>query len=270
MRPRPAQDGFALVVVLWTVALLSLFVGSLSRAARIESRWASFDGKQAKAAVIAESGMWVALSAALSSGPERPLTFVVEVGAGAAEVRVEPVSARLNLNAADPAVLAALLGDSTSSTVERSELAARIVDWRDADSERGDGGFEDADYAASTSGGAAKDAPFYTVDELRAVAGIDEAAYRRIAPFLTVFGSEPGVDVRFARQDLAQLLGAGRGPGADEPVLLPTVGIMSIKGVGTFEDVRAGEIAVVYLTGNSTRPYEILSWHSGTLDALEN
>ena len=259
MKWRAGQSGVALLVVLWTIALLSLLVGSSSRAARVDARAAGLNGREVQAAVIAESGIWAAVSAMLASEQERPASYTFSVGGGSAEVRVQPVSARVNVNATDVSTLTSLLEGSALTATERSDVAQRIVDWRDAAAERGDD--------------RAKNAPFYTVDELRQVPGMDDTTFRGIAPFLTIFGADAGPDLRFASEELARTLGAAaqtstRNGGETEP--LPPVGVMSVSAVGVVGDVRAHVAAVVYLTGRPLPLYEILSWHDAVPGALEH
>jgi general secretion pathway protein K len=259
MKFRARQSGIALIVVLWTIALLSLLVGSAGRAARIDGRAAGFHGREVQAAAIAESGIWAALSAMLASEEERRAGYKFTVATGTAEVQVQPVSARININAADVSTLMSLLGGSALTATERGDLVRRIVDWRESAEERGDE--------------RAKNAPFYTVDELRQVPGMDEATFRRIAPFLTVFGGDAGPDFRFASEELVRTLGATpqafqRNGGETEP--LPPVGVMSFSALGVVGDVRAQVAAVVYLTGRPSPPYEILSWHDAVPGALEH
>ena len=259
MRSRASQSGITLIVVLWTIALLSLLVGTSSRAARIDARAAGFHGRDVQAAAIAESGIWAALSAMLASERERPASYTFTVGGGTAEVQVQPVSARVNVNATDVSTLTSLLDGSALTATERSDLIQSIVDWRASAAERGDD--------------RAKNAPFYTVDELRQVPGMDEATFRRIAPFLTVFGADASPDFRFASEELARTLGAMPQTAAlddGETEALPPVGIMSFSAVGIVGDVRAHVAAVVYLTGRPLPPYEILSWHDAVPGALEH
>jgi general secretion pathway protein K len=259
MSLRERQSGVALIVVLWTVALLSLLIGSSSRAARVAGRAAGLNGREVQAATIAESGIWAALSAMLANEQERPASYTFTVGGGTAEVQVEPVIARLNVNATDASTLTSLLEGSALTDAERSDLARRIVDYRDAAEERDDD--------------RAKNAPFYTVDELRQVPGMGETTFRRIAPFLTVFGADAGPDFRFASDELARALGATAQASAlnDGPSKsLPSVGVMSVSALGVVGDVRAHVAAVIYLTGRAIPSYEILSWHDAVPGALEH
>ena len=53
------------------------------------------------------------------------------------------------------------------------ELAAAIIDWRDADSTVTTGGAEDETYARLTPAYKCKNAPFESIDELRLVSGMD-------------------------------------------------------------------------------------------------
>lgn len=73
-------------------------------------------------------------------------------------------NSKLNLNTATAEMLE-LLPRMTP------ELAAAIVDWRDEDTEPGEGGAEDETYARLNPPRRAKNAPFETVDELRLVYG---------------------------------------------------------------------------------------------------
>jgi general secretion pathway protein K len=262
MSSKGRQKGVALIVVLWTIALLSLMVGSASRAARIEGRSASFHGTDVQAAVIAESGIWSALSAMLSNEPISQASYTFAVAEGTAEVRVQPVSARINLNTTDASTLKSLLDGSELTAAQRTTLIARIVDWRDATEERG-----------VALDGRMKNAPFYTVDELRQIPGLDEATYRQIAPFLTVFGGDAGLDLRFASDELVRALGVvpqQPASGGHQAERLPSVGVMSISALGVIGDVRAHVAAVVYLTGRPSPPYEILSWHDAVPGSLEH
>lgn len=72
-------------------------------------------------------------------------------------------SSKLNLNSAAASMLELLPGMST-------ELAASIVDWRDSDSDPGDGGSEDDFYARLNPAYRCKNAPFESIEELRLVA----------------------------------------------------------------------------------------------------
>ena len=72
---------------------------------------------------------------------------------------------KVNLNTANASMLRALPGLD-------SEIAASIVDWRDADSEPTDGGAEDEYYLALPRPYRTKNAPFETIEELLMVKGV--------------------------------------------------------------------------------------------------
>lgn len=76
---------------------------------------------------------------------------------------------KIDLNTASGEQLAALGEEMTD------DLAAAIVDWRDADDETTPGGAESDYYLRRPEPHEAKNAPFETVGELRMVAGIDDA-----------------------------------------------------------------------------------------------
>ncbi len=62
----------------------------------------------------------------------------------------------------------------------KDDVAARISDWIDADSEPRSGDSENG----------AKNAPLASVDELLLIPGIDSETYARLAPYVTIYGDK--------------------------------------------------------------------------------
>jgi len=68
------------------------------------------------------------------------------------------------------------------------ELVDPIVDWIDIDSEPKPFGAEDETYRSLIPSYTAKNARFNTLEELHMVKGISDDVYRKISPYLTVYG----------------------------------------------------------------------------------
>ena len=72
---------------------------------------------------------------------------------------------------------------------EAHQAAVSVEDWRDADSNPHDGGAEGFYYRARSAPYDCKDGPFENVEELLLIRGMTPAAYQRVAPYVTVYGS---------------------------------------------------------------------------------
>ena len=181
-----AERGSVLIIVLWVafglVSLAIYFANSSSLELRAaDNRVASIEAQQA----IAGAARYLsnALANVTEPGlPPDPTTLRAEavpvgearfwlIGQSLDEEDTEDVTwglvdeaSKLNLNTATASMLQKL----PQMTVN---LAAAIVDWRDADSTPSDNGAEDEIYARLTPAYRCKNAPFESIEELRLVYG---------------------------------------------------------------------------------------------------
>ncbi len=99
---------------------------------------------------------------------------------------------KININVINSAVIERLIrGVLNCTDIEAQELAASIVDWRDADSFLSIplGSAEDGYYKGLRYPYEAKDADFESFDEVLLVKGIDSEIFRKIKEYITVYGS---------------------------------------------------------------------------------
>jgi general secretion pathway protein K len=274
----PKSAGYALVLVLWMIALLSLTVATSTRSQRVETTLANIDHHDARARALAESGIWLALADFLAQEAEAAPSFRASFEDAEIAVRIRPANTRIDLNAADASMLDALLRSVSVGAEERADLVDRIVDWRDADDERSARGLENRDYASLSLDYSAKNAPFYTVDELRYVPGVTEALFRRVGGALTVFGGDSSVDVALADRDVLLALPGvdsaevermlARRAGAAAPkVGAGRSGIFELTATVTAGQLRARTVAIVQIARGSSPPYRVLSWTSANAAA---
>jgi general secretion pathway protein K len=124
------------------------------------------------------------------------------------QVRVLDESAKIDLNVAPAELLIGLLSALRIDQARAHLLASAILDWRDSDNLlNAEGGAEDPQYAAAKLPYGAKDRPFETLSELRQVLGMDEALYRQLQPYLTVYTGRARPDPQFAAAPVLQALG---------------------------------------------------------------
>lgn len=277
----PRQQGAALVIVMWLVALLTALVGAYAATARIEY----MQGRGLHGAVVAESAARAGLEYAMvrlqATQPEfawspdgRPYRWAF--GKAEVEVRIVDESGKVDLNAADAGVLASLFRVLGADEGRADAVAAAILDWRDGDElTQPMGGAEDPQYAAAGLPYGAKDAPFETVAELEQVLGMDRALFEAAARHLTVFSGLSQPDQRFAAGEVLQALGADpalvlqqrEGDGALLPDLVGAgSGTYSIDSRARLADGRQAVLRAVVRAGGSGLPgsaYVPLAWEEG-------
>jgi general secretion pathway protein K len=290
--------GFALILVLWIVALLAVIAASLVSSGRTETRLAHNLVENAKAEALADGAIERAVLGLLTTDQDRAWRagggpYALAYGEGEVQVSVADEDGKVDLNAAPPELLAGLLAQLGLDADAAKAMADRIVDYRDPDHDLSPQGAEDPQYATAGRPAGAQDRPFATESELLGVLGMTPELYRRMRPYVTVFSGAEAVDpLHASRVVLAAIPGmtdqlieafAKAGPEDDplasvddesafdvEPYLIPSRKIMytvraeaHTAGGGTF--VRE---AVVELTGGSPRPFLVHAWRRGTLDEL--
>ncbi len=182
--------GFALLIVLWAMVLLTLLVTQLTAAGRTELRLAANLRASAAAEAAADGAIHAAVfhlldpsGSWLADGAERAL----RVPAGQAVVQIEDEAGKINPNTASPELLRVLLRrlDADSRTAER--VAAAIVDWRFPSSQGQPSGAKERQYRAAGLDYGPPGAPFRSVAELGAVLGMTPSLLSRLEPNVSVF-----------------------------------------------------------------------------------
>lgn len=208
-------NGYALVVVLWLVSLLTVITGAYHLSARTENRLLSHELRRAQAEALAEAGVWIAARRYFKDGvlpPSAREKQTIRFADTEIEVEIADVAGKVNLNLASRELLDGVLAHGGVPPGDRQRLVEAIVDWRDPDHDALPYGAEDAEYAAAGLPYGPRDAAFVTVDELRRVLGMTDEVYRRIEDLLTVHGNARRVNPYAATAEVLQALpGAGEG-----------------------------------------------------------
>lgn len=104
-------------------------------------------------------------------------------------------AARIDMNSAPDALVKSLLmtvGGLDDATA--GALVDAIDDWRDPDDLRRPNGAEAPEYKAANLKYGPANAPFETIDEVSRVLGMTAPVFRRIAPLITVYSHQPGIN----------------------------------------------------------------------------
>jgi general secretion pathway protein K len=202
------QGGVALILVLWVITLLTVIAGNFSFSMRGEALIARNQLLAAQAREHADAGVQLAWYE-LMKPPTDPQRWkgdgvVHELMLGDAVVRVTILdeAGKIDLNTASDSLLSGLFKSVGLNDDASAALLDAVLDWRDADSLRRLHGAEEEDYLAAGKNYTPANAPFGTVDELRQVMGMNPELYRKLAPALTVYSKQAGVNTAIAPREV--------------------------------------------------------------------
>jgi len=203
--------GIALISVLWISALLAVMAASFVSTSRTEARLARNQLESAKAQALADGGVQRAALGLLEFEPERVWradgrVYRLALGEGSVEITIRDEDGKIDINEGSFELLSGLFVALDLDDAAAESLAARIIDFRDDDSDPEPQGAEDPAYVAAGQMDGAADRPFVAESELLRVLGMTEALYRRIRPHVTVHSGSDGVDPTRATRAVLEAL----------------------------------------------------------------
>ena len=193
------QEGFALLIVLWTLGLLALLGTQLLATSRQDAQIARNLRDTATLEAAANGAMQQAIFRVLdrSSGHWNAdgMIHMLQVGRVRVTVQLEDEADKINPNIALPALLQALLLQVGADPGTAAVVAASIVEWRQASNTPGQPNPIVARYAGRDF--APLGEPFSSIEELDYVLGMTPALLGRLRPHLSLFtDSDPGAGTR--------------------------------------------------------------------------
>jgi general secretion pathway protein K len=291
------ERGIALVVVLWTLLVLSLLTVGFAATSRTEARATANGVDQIRVRALLRAGLERTAFALLDDDPERrwradgtPYAFALPEGQ--VEIRVLDEAGRIDLNRAEADLIARLLIAIGASPDDAIRLADAVLDWRDADDDVQPNGAERVDYEAEDLPPPGN-RPFRSTTQLRDVLGFDRAVAEALLPHVTVFspaatvsplsaaplvlaalpGVTPGdIDAVVARRaepipPTPDILAAFLPTAAEAlrletgPIYTVTVAAVSARGS------RGALRAVIWVAADPAAPYRVLDWREEGLAA---
>lgn len=185
------RRGLALISVLWVLTLLALIAASFTRTTRTEVNLARNQSENAKAAAIADAGLYRAVLDLTNNDPQRAwradgTIYAWRFADGEIRAALWDEGGKIDLNAASDQLLRNLFLAAGVDEGEATVLVDAIIDFRDPNDLRQLNGAEARDYRDAGLPYGPKDAPFEALEELRQVYGMTAAVYERVAPGLTV------------------------------------------------------------------------------------
>jgi general secretion pathway protein K len=183
------QCGFALLIVLWTMALLAVLVAQFTSTGRNELRvsanlrtnavvQAAADGAVHEAALRLLQGLWFPDGRA----------HVVRIGTSAVDVRVTDESWKVNPNEANLAMLQAMLASRGIDAGRTASLSKAIIDWRTgSEAPPPSAGLRRAPLQPAGLSRRPTIRQFESLDELALVPTMTPALLARITPALSLY-----------------------------------------------------------------------------------
>lgn len=206
--PPRAQRGIALIIVIWVSMLLLVIGSTFIFERRTEAMVVRNSVSLARAEAAADAGVQRGIFEMYrnDTAPERwqrdgtPHDWSFDGIPVRVELRDE--SAKIDINTASDPLLRGLLVTSGFSDEEATRVLDAILDWRDPDTLKRPNGAEEADYRAAGLTYKPANAPFQAIEELQLVLGMRPDIYRRMAPFITVFSRQPGMNPQLAAREV--------------------------------------------------------------------
>lgn len=219
---RSRQRGFALIIVLWSLVLLTLIATQLTATGRAAAKLSSNLRSAAEAGADADGCVHATIAALLMQAgpgqqglrwPPDPTPRVEQLRGARAVIRVGTEDGKLDLNSVAADRLAQLLRALDVDAAQAQQLALDVALWRfpSAQTNERRRAYVQAGKAYGPPG-----APFQSVAELSLVLGMTPAILARLAPHVTVY-HDGDPDPRAADPVVLSILGPQNGPRAAPP-----------------------------------------------------
>ena len=213
MRGSPArQRGFALLIVLWTMVLLSLIGSRIAASGRAEAQLAANVRDAAVTEAAADGAVQEAAFHLLDAPPRRwapdGSARRLQMPGAAVEVRVESEDGKVNPNAASAPLLTALLHEVGADTRTAGLVADSILRWRFPWVRPGMTDPTLAAYKAAGLSYGPAGTPFRSLDEVGAVLGMTPDLLKRVSPYLSLYANATPDAASASRPVLAALQAA--------------------------------------------------------------
>ncbi|WP_432743016.1 type II secretion system protein GspK [Methylobacter sp. G7] len=205
------QKGFALVLVLWVLSLLTIMAGSFALSMRREAAIVTGSRTNAQAMAVAESGLAIAELMLLNPDQRQRWhtdgsIYQIDYAESAVRIRLLAETGKVDINRADQILLQGLIAYAPVETEAQTKLVNSILDWRDEDDLVRIEGAEKKEYKEAGLSYQPRNQPFQSIEELQLVLGMNEQVYHWLESLVTVDSGQAKVDLTLAAKDVLQVL----------------------------------------------------------------
>lgn len=285
---RRHEHGFALLLVIWVLAILAVLAAGFAASTRSQTRLARNLLGAARARALAEAGISRATASLLQADPRARwrgdgTVYPLSLDGGTLRIRIEDEDGKIDLNEGSPELLGVLCAELAIEDATCSALVEGVLDRRRAAAPAEPPGVTGLRFGAPAPTPTQQDAAFTSVDELRQVPGLDAESFARLSPFLTVYAASERVDTAVAPREVLLAI-PGVDPSAVENLLRaraetppgivppPLPGSTAYAGPGQLhaatiiaearlpDGARFVRRSVIELTGQPLAPVKVLEW----------
>lgn len=202
------QQGVALVVVLWVLALMTIMAGSYALSTQREASLLSHAHERSKAVALADGGIHYAMFMLMLPNPKQRwradgTPYLWQHEDSRVRVRALDEAGKIDLNIAQELTLRSVFNLLLGSDDEAAALTDAILDWRDVDKLKRTHGAEEEEYRAAGRKQMPQNRNFLVLEELRGVLGVTPELYRRLEPWFTLYTNQDGLNpVKASREVL--------------------------------------------------------------------
>ena len=293
---RSRQQGIALIIVLWITTLLTLIASSFIYAMRTDVNIVGNSMARARLEAAADAAVQRSILEMLKP-PQLPGRWNTDgvsqqwsYRGVAVDVSLTDESGKIDINTASDVLLRGLFVAHGLKDEEAATVTDAILDWRDPDSLKRLRGAEEAEYLAAGYSYKPANAAFQSIEELRLVLGLTPELFDKVAPLITIYSRQGGINPGIAARGVLRAL-----PGATDvlvdqyialreqarvaklpvPQFAPAApyssfpnGLVIVRAVAAggegAEGHRFVREAVVMRLATPKRPYTFLRWKEGT------
>jgi general secretion pathway protein K len=276
-RANARERGFALIIVLWALLLLSVLGSSFLLEARATRTIANSATSQLQVRMLADSAINRTIVSLLD--PRDPLRLPLDGTPHEIEllnhrltINCQSEAGKVDLNTASERLLGTLFAGVGLSEEDAASLAKQVAVWRSPlrnDTDQSAVGFyRDAGRTYGPRFGM-----FRSAGELRLVVGMTDDLQDELAPFITIWSNTGTIDLSVANENLLRILAArndnlassqwtarknGNAAGANRAVALGEV--LTIAAVAETSGVTVRRSAAIQIAGDKNQPYRVLAW----------
>lgn len=203
------QNGVAMFLVLWVMALLTVIVGEFCYAMRTELRMTTNFRESIQSYYTARAGIYLAINELLEVllNPGRSFKADVDAppswrlnepgpeisfGQGSFYARIVNENGRVNINQVGKGLLDILIRGLEVEDDQRNVIVDSILDWRDRDDHHELHGAENAYYRRLDPPRSAKNGNLDHIHELSEIRGITPEIFRMLSPIFTIYPRAEG------------------------------------------------------------------------------
>lgn len=263
MGSRASQSGIAIILALWLTVLLTVLASGFAFSMRSEALATRNAVAAAQARTIADGAVERTAFELMRPRVADAWTFDGRThqwndGDAAIVVTAVDEAAKIDINAVpDPLLKNLLIVIGGLEEPAAAALVDAIADWRDPDDLRRPNGAEAPEYRAANVKYVPSNAPFETTGEVARVLGMTPAVFQRIAPLLTVYSRQAGVNAATAGRDVLLALPNATAETVDAYIDQRTQALANKLPVPAFPPAQAfgsGPVAVWRIRAQVTLP----------------